>query len=200
MMHRMWSYAASLLNFFCLYLASAANLLPSRPLTSNWHLLSNSSHEGVQCLPRPNATYPIYDSPLELAMTFGHQPILSWQASTFLQYVLIAIKPNAAKHPDQYIPDGFYVYHELGHLGKVFVVPSLYNDFTWSDLYLVLHALAEYIVKAPHAYEMCVKINFQRGGLAGVIFFDWWTSDGPKKPSPIRFLHARNLRLPQSES
>ena len=194
-MRRTWSYVTLLLQFFCPYLASATTLPPSTHVTGNRYLLSNSSHESVQCLPRPNATYPIYDSPLELVMTFGHHQILSWQVTTFLQYVLIDIKPNAAKHPHDYVPDGFYFYHKLGQLGKVSVIPSLYNSFTWSDLYLVLHALAEFIVKAPHAYEMCVKIDFRQGGLAGVIFFDWWTLDAPTKRDLIAVREARNLRL-----
>ena len=162
-MRRMWSFATLLLQFSGPYLASAATLPPSIDLTSTRNLLSNNSHESVKCLSRPNATYPIYDSPLQLAMTFGHHQILAWQVTTFLQYALIDIKPNASKHPDEYVPRGFYIYHEPGHLGKVSVIPSFYNNFTWSDLYLVLHALAEYIVKAPHAYEMCVKIDFRDG-------------------------------------
>ena len=197
-MRGMWSYATILLQVFCPYLASAATLPPSVHLTSNRNPLSNNSHEDVKCLPRPNATYPIYDSPLELAMTFGHHQILSWQVTTFLQYVLIDIKPNASRYPNDYVPRGFYFYHELGHLGKVSVIPSFYNHFTWSDLYLVLHALAEYIVKAPHAYEMCVKVDFRAGGLAGVIFLDWWTSDAPTKRSLIPVRDARNLRQLES--
>ena len=177
-MRTMWSYATLLLHYFCPYLASAAMLPPSINLTSSRNLLSNSSHEEVNCLPRPNATYPVYDSPLELAMTFGHHTILSWQVAKFLEYVLIDIKPNATKHPDDYVPRGFYIYHKRGQLGGVFVIPSFYNNFTWADLFLVLHALAEYIVKAPRAYEMCVKIDFREGGLAGVIFLDWWQSVG----------------------
>ena len=194
----MWSYATILPQLFCPYLPSAATLPPSVHLTSNRDPLSNSSHEVVECLPRPSAIYPIYDSPLELAMTFGHHQILPCQVTTFLQYVLIDIKPNASKYPDEYVPRGFYFYHELGHLGKVSVISSFYNNFTWSDLYLVLHALAEYIVKAPHAYEMCIKINFRAGGLAGVIFLDWWTSDAPTKRSLIPVRDARNLRLLES--
>ena len=197
-MRIMWSYVTLLLHFFCPYLASAATLPPSLRLTSNRILLSNNSHENVKCLPRPNATYPIYDSPLALAMTFGHHPILSWTVTTFLRYVLIDITPNATKYPDQYVPTGFYFYHELGQLGKVSVIPSFYNNFTWSDLYLVLHALAEYIVKAPHAYEMCIKINFRQGGLAGVIFLDWWTPDAPTKKSLIPVHDPRHLRLSES--
>ena len=191
----MWSYGTLLLQFFFPYLASAATVPPSIHLTSNKTSLSNNSHEDVKCLPRPNATYPIYDSPLELAMTFGHHPILSWTVTTFLRYVLIDITPNASRYPHQYIPTGFYFYHELGQRGKVSVIPSFYNHFTWSDLYLVLHALAEYLVKAPYAYEMCVKIDFQNGGLAGLIILDWWTSDVPTKQSLIPVRDARHLRL-----
>ena len=194
-MRKTWSYASLLLPYFCSSLASAATLPPSLQLISNATLLSNSSHENVKCLPKPNATYLVYDSPLELAMTFGHRPILSWIVTTFLRYVLISIKPNAAKHPTEYIPDGYYHYHEPGLLGSVIVVPSFYNNFTWSDLYLVLHALAEYIVTAPHAYEMCVKINFREGGLAGVILLDWWTSDVPTNRNPLRMRDAGLRRL-----
>ena len=197
-MRRMWLYVTLLLQFFCPHLASAATLPRSIQLTSSRNLLSNSSHEIVECLSKPNATYPIYDTPLELAMTFGHHQILSWQVTTFLQYVLIDIKPNATKYPDDYIPTGFYFYHEPGHLGKVSVIPSFYTSFTWSDLYLVLHALAEYIVKAPRAYEMCVKINFRQGGLAGVMFLDWWTSDAPTKRSLIPLRDARYFGLLES--
>ena len=125
-------------------------------------------------------------------MTFGHRPILSWQQSTFLRAVLIAIKPNASLYPYEYLPDNYYYYHEPGHLGAVIVVPSFYRNFTWSDLYLVLHSLAEYIVKAPSGYEMCVEINFKAGGLAGVIFLDWWTADVPTIREPLNVRDAEN--------
>ena len=179
-MRKTWSCTALLLQVFCLRLTTAATLPPSLQLASSAHLLSNTSHESVECHARSNFTYPIYDSPLLLDMTFGHRPILSWEMTTFLEYVLIAIKSNAADHPHEYLPHGFFRYHEFGQLGAVTVIPSFYRNFTWSDLYLVLHGLAEYIVKAPRAYEMCVEINFRNGGLAGVIFLDWWTPDTPR--------------------
>ena len=174
----MWSQIILLQIFFTL-LTSAASLPPSLQLSSNANLLSNGSQDYIECRSRSNVTYPVFDSPLELAMTFGHRPILSWQLITFLQSVLISIKPNAARHPNVYIPDGYYYYHEPGHLGVVSVVPALFRKFTWANLYLVLHALGEYIVTAPHAYEMCVEINFKAGGFAGVIFITWWTPDVP---------------------
>lgn len=195
----MWSSIIILIQLLFVCLSSAANLPPSLQLISNTHPLSNSSYHYIQCLPRSNVTYPIYDSPLELEMTFGHNPILSWQAATFLRNVLIAIKPNAASHPYEYIPDGYYYYHEPRQLGALSVIPSLFKNFTWSDLYLVLHGLADYIVKAPHAHEMCVLINFRKGGLAGVIFFDWWTSDVPMRQQSIRVRDAGHRRLLKSD-
>ena len=193
-MRRTWFHITVLSQFFVTLLVSAATLPPSLRLISTANLYNsshelvnwvsnlnphNGSHKSVQCLARSNVTYPIYDSPLVLAMTLGHRPILSWQVTTFIEYVIIAIKGNAAKHPHEYMPDGYYYYHEQHRLGAISVIPSFYRNFTWSDLYLVLHGLAEYIVTAPRAYEMCVEINFKAGGLAGVIFLDWWTSDVP---------------------
>lgn len=177
----------------------AATLPPALQLISSPKPLSNGSHEHVQCLSIPNVTYPIVDSPLELAMTFGHRSFLSWQLTTFLQSVLIAIKPNAVRHPNVYIPDGYYHYHEPSHLGTVSVIPSFYKNFTWSDLYLVLHGLAEYVVTAPHAYEMCVEINFRRGGLAGVIFIEWWTPDVPMMRKSFHVRDVAKSRLFQSD-
>lgn len=193
-MRRMWFCLTLLLQVFA-FSSSAATLPPSLQLISNAIHLSNRSHEYVKCLPKPNVTYPIVDSPLELDMTFGHHQILSWQMTTFLQSILIAIKPNAAHHPNEHLPDGYYYYHEPRHLGTVIVVPSLYRQYTWSDLYLVLHGVAEYIVTAPHAYEMCIEINFREGGLAGVIFINWWTSDVPTVRNSLRVRDAGNRRL-----
>ena len=194
-MRRTWFNITLLLQLSYPFLTSAATLSPYLLLTSNTKPFSNGSHRSVQCLARSNATYPVYDSPLELAMTFGHRPILSWQVTTFLEYVLIAIRPNAELHPDGYLPNGYYYYHEIRQLGAVSVIPSFFRNFTWSNLYLVLHALAEYIVTAPHAYEMCVEINFRKGGLAGVIFLDWWTPDVPTLPSSLRVRDAGNRHL-----
>lgn len=194
-MRRMRSYLTLLLHVVFAFSTSAATLPSALQPVSNIRLLSNGSNEYVKCLPRPNVTYPIYDSPLELAMTFGHRPVLSWQLTTFLQTILIAIKPNAAHHPNAHIPDGYYYYHEPHHLGTVIVVPPLFREFTWSDLYLVLHGLAEYIVTAPHAYEMCVEINFRGGGFAGAIFVDWWTSDVPTIRNSLRIRGVGNRRL-----
>lgn len=199
-MRKTWSYATLLLQFFCPFITSAATLPSSLHLTREANLVSNGSHEFVKCLTRSNVTYLVYDSPLELAMTFGRGPILPWQVITFLEYVLIDIKPNAARHPHEYIPDGYYYYHELQQLGAISVVPSLYRKFTWSNLYLVVHALAEYIVAAPRAYEMCVEINFRDGGLAGVIFLEWWTPDVPPTPNSLRIRDAGNRRLLRSDS
>ncbi|KAF6241402.1 hypothetical protein HO173_000112 [Letharia columbiana] len=199
-MRKMWSYIPILLQVFFTTLTSAATLPPSLQLISNANILSNGSEEYIRCLPRSNVTYPIYDSPLELAMTFGHRQFLSWQLTTFLQSVLIAIKPNAALHPHVYLPDGYYYYHEPRHLGAISVVPALFREFTWSDLYLVLHGLAEYIVTAPHAYEMCVEINFRAGGFAGVIFVDWWTSDVPTMRNPLRVRGAEHGPLLEPDS
>ena len=196
-MYRMLSNLILLLHIFFTLPISAAKLPPALQLTSTVGPLSNGSHEYVKCLSRPNVTHLIYDSPLELDMTFGHRPFLSWQLVTFLQTVLITIKPNAVDHPDVYLPDGYYYYHELGRLGSVIVVPSFFKNFTWSDLYLVLHGLAEYIVTAPHAYEMCIEINFRKGGLAGVIFIDWWTSDVPTIRNSLRIRDAAS-RLPET--
>ena len=181
-MRRTWCLIPVLLQILFTFLISAATLPPSLQLSSGANLISNGSLDYVTCRSKSNVTYPIYDSPLELAMTFGHRPILSWQLTTYLQYILIAIKGNADRHPNDYLPRGYYHYHEPGHLGAVSVVPSLFRNFTWANLYLVLHALAEYIVTAPHAYEMCVEINFRAGGFAGVIFLTWWTSDVPHVP------------------
>lgn len=192
-MRRMWSYLTLLLQVFAVS-SSTATLPPSLQLISNASHLSNGSHEYVKCRDRPNATYPIVDSPLELDMTFGHRQILSWQLTTFLQGILIAIKPNAARHPNVHLPEGYYYYHEPHHLGTVIVVPSFYRQFTWSDLYLVLHAVAEYVVTAPHAYEMCIEINFRGGGLGGVIFIDWWTPDVPTIRNSLRVRDARHHR------
>ena len=199
-MRKMWSCITILLQVFFTFQTSAATLPPYLQPVGSTNFLSNGSEEYIKCLPRPNVTYPIYDSPLELAMTFGHRPILAWQLTTFLQSVLIAVKPNAAHHPNVYIPDGYYYYHEPHHLGAVSVVPALFRDFTWSDLYLVLHGLAEYIVTAPHAYEMCVEINFRQGGFAGVIFIDWWTSDVPTIRSSLRVRDAEISRSLDSDS
>ena len=187
-----------LLQVIFTFKTSAATIPPALQLMSSPTPLSNGSHEYVECSSRPNVTYPIFDSPLELAMTFGHRSFLSWQLIIFLQSVLIAIKPNAARHPNVYVPDGYYYYHEPRHLGSVSVVPSLFRNFTWSDLYLVLHGLAEYVVKAPHAYEMCVEINFREGGLAGVIFIGWWTSDAPTLENSLRIRDVGGRRLPKS--
>lgn len=194
-MRRTWSYSTLLLPFFCPFITSAATLPSSLHLTSEANLFSNGSQEFVQCLTRSNVTYRVYDSPLELAMTFGRRPILPWQVITFLEYVLIDIKPNASRHPEEYIPHGYYYYHELQHLGAISVIPSLFRRFTWANLYLVVHALAEYIVGAPRAYEMCVEINFRNGGLAGAIFLDWWTPDVPKSRYILRVRGAGNRRL-----
>ncbi|CAD6583901.1 MAG: hypothetical protein ASARMPREDX12_001482 [Alectoria sarmentosa] len=197
-MRRMWSYITLLLPIVA-QISSAATLPHSLQLINNASPFPNGSHEYVKCLPRPNVTYPIADSPLKLDMTFGHHSFLSWVLTTYLQSVLIAIKPNAAHHPGVYIPDGYYYYHEPRHLGAVTVVPALYRNFTWSDLYLVLHGLAEYVVTAPHAYEMCIEINFEHGGFAGVIFIDWWTSDVPKKPNSHRVRDAEHRRRVELE-
>lgn len=199
-MRKTWSYATLLLQFFCPFITSAATLPSSLHLASEASLLSNGSQEFVKCLPRSNVTYPVYDSPLELAMTFGRRPILPWQVITFLETVLVDIKPNAARHPQEYIPHGFYYYHEFQQLGAIGVVPSLYRKFTWANLYLVLHALAEYIVAAPRAYEMCVEINFRNGGLAGAIFLEWWTPDVPTSRSSPRVRGAKNRRLLRLDS
>lgn len=186
-MRRLRFYTILLSNLFSI-LPTSATLPPALQLTSGTVSLSNGSHEQVTCLQTPNVTYPIAHSPLDLAITFGHRSFLSWQLTTFLQSVLIDIKSNATNRPNEYIPHGYYHYHEPGLLGTVSVIPSFFRNFTWSDLYLVLHGLAEYVVTAPHAYEMCVEINFRRGGLAGVIFIGWWTPDVPamRKPLPAR--------------
>ncbi len=199
-MFRMLSHLMLLLPIIFTLPTSAVSLPPALQLMSRVDLLSNGSHEYVKCLSRPNITYLIYDSPLELDMTFGHRSFLTWQLTTFLQTVLIDIKPNAVHHPNVYLPDGYYYYHEHGHLGTVIVVPSYFKNFTWSDLYLVLHGLAEYIVTAPHAYEMCVEINFREGGLAGVIFIDWWTSDVPTIRNSLRDRDDGSRRLPETDS
>ena len=199
-MRKVWSSLTILLQVYFTYLTSAATLPPSLQLVNNANLLSNGSSAYIQCLPRPNVTYPIYDSPLDLAMTFGHRPILSWQLTTFLRYVLISIKRNAADNPHAYLPDGYYYYHEPGHLGAVVVVPSFFHNFTWSDLYLVLHGLAEYVVTAPSAYEMCVEIIFRAGGLAGVIFIEWWTKDVPTIRNPLHVRDATNRHLLELDS
>ena len=174
----MWSYIVVLLTAFFTFPTSATTLSPSLQIISNASNLSNGSERYIQCLPKPNVTYPVYDSPLELAITFGHRPFLSWLLTDFLKYVLIAIKTNATRHPHDHIPEGYYYYHEPHQFGTVSVVPAFTRPFTWSDLYLVLNALKEYAVAAPHAYEMCVEIIFRNGGFAGVIFLNWWTS-GP---------------------
>ena len=190
-MNRIRVYVILLLNLFIVLPTSAATLPPAIQLISSPGSVSNGSHGYVTCLSTPNITYPIVDSPLDLDMTFGHRPILSWQLTVFLQSVLIDIKSNATHRPYEYISDGYYYHHEPGHLGTVSVIPSLFRKFTWSDLYLVLHGLAEYVVTAPHAYEMCVEINFRHGGLAGVIFIEWWT---PYVPTVRKRLHARAFR------
>ena len=176
-MHKMWSYITVLLPTFFTLPTSAATLPPSLQLISNANILSNGSERYIQCLPKSNVTYPIYDSPLELAITLGPRPFLSWQLVNFLKYVLIAIKKNASQHPEDYIPKGYYYYHVPHQLGSVSVVPAFIRPFTWSDLYIVLNGLLEYAVAAPHAYEMCAEIVFRAGGLAGVIFLNWWTSE-----------------------
>ena len=198
-MFRLLSYLMLLLHILTLP-TSAVSLPPALQLMSKVDLLSNGSHEYVKCISRPNVTYLIYDSPLELDMTFGHRSFLSWQLTTFLHTVLISITPNAVDHPNVYVPDGYYYYHEHGHLGTVIVVPSYFKNFTWSDLYLVLHGLAEYIVTAPHAYEMCVEINFRKGGLAGVIFINWWTPDVPTIRNSLRIRDAESRFLPGTNS
>ena len=192
-------YTILLLQAFFTLSTSAAILPPTLQLTSSATTLSNGSQEQVTCLPRPNITYPIIDSPLDLAMTFGHRSFLSWQLTTFLQYVLIDIKSNATLRPFEYLPDRYYHYHEPGQLGTVSVIPSFFRNFTWSDLYLVLHGLAEYVVTAPHAYEMCIEIIFRRGGLAGVIFLEWWTPDVPTTRKPLHIRGVGNLRPLQSD-
>ena len=133
-------------------------------------------------------------------MTFGHRPILPWEVITFLKYALIAIEPNAARHPHSYIPNDNYIYHRPHELGAVSVLPSPYKRFTWSDLYLVVHALAEYIVASPRAYEMCVEIRFHKGGSAGLMFLEWWTWDVPTIRSSPHDRQARDRRLIGSDS
>ena len=177
---------------------TASLLPPPFRLASNGTLLSNGTQKYVQCQPRSNVTYPIYDSPLELAITLGHQPIPSWQVFKFLEFLLIDIKSEVARHPGEYITGGYYYYHKPRQLGTVIVIPTLFRRFTWSDLFLVLHGLAEYISKAPQAYEMCVEINFKAGGLAGVIFFDWWTVEAPHERSAVSDRDIGNRRLLKS--
>ena len=174
-MHKMWSYIIVLLPAFFTLPTSAATLRPSFAGISNPYILSNGSERYIQCLPKPNVTYPIYDSPLDLAITLGPRPFLSWQLVQFLRYVLIAINTNVTRHPEDHIPEGYYYYHEPHQLGSVSVVPVFTRGFTWSDLYIVLHGLEEYAVAAPHAHEMCAEIIFRHGGFAGVLFLNWWT-------------------------
>ena len=193
-MHNMWSYITVLLPALFTFPTSAATLPPSLHLISNANILSNGSERFVHCLAKPNATYPIYDSPLELAITLGPRPFLSWQLANFLEYVLIAIKTDAAQHPKDHIPEGYYYYHKPNQLGAVTVVPAFTRPFTWSDLYLVLHGLAEYAVTAPNAYEMCVEIIFRTGGFAGVIFLNWWIPDSSTSGKYIGVREAGNRR------
>ena len=63
----------------------------------------------------------------------------------------------------------------------------------------MLHGLAEYVVTASHAYEMCVEINFRQGGLAGLIFIEWWTPDVPAMRKPLHIRGVGNPRLLQSD-
>ena len=172
----MWSYITVLLSAFSTFQA-AATLRPSLHSISNASILSNGSERYIQCLPKPNVTYPIYDSPLELAITLGPRPFLSWQLVNFLKYVLIAINTNVTRHGKDHIPEGYYYYHKPHQLGSASVVPAFTRPFSWEDLYLVLHGLEEYAVAAAHAHEMCAEIIFRRGGFAGVIFLNWWTSE-----------------------
>ena len=192
-MPKMWFYIRTLVLLFFPCVTSAASLPPSLQPISNLKLLSNGSQHYIQCLPKSNVTYPIYDSPLDLAMTFGHRPILSWQVITFLEDVLASIRSRAAHHPHEYMPDGYFYYHVHDQLGTISVIPSFVRNFTWSDLYLVLHGLAEYVVAAPHAYEMCVEIVFRAGGLAGVIYFNWWTPDFGSRRHPVSARDAGHL-------
>ena len=174
-MHKMWSYIIVLLPAFFTLPTSAATLRPSFAGISNPYILSNGSERYIQCLPKPNVTYPIYDSPLDLAITLGPRPFLSWQLVQFLRYVLIAINTNVTRHPEDHIPEGYYYYHEPHQLGSVSVVTVFTRGFTWADFYILLHALEEYAVAAPHAHEMCAEIIFRHGGFAGVLFLNWWT-------------------------
>ena len=176
-MVNMWSYITILLPALFTCPTSATYLPPSLHPFSNANILSNGSERYIHCLPKPNVTYPIYDSPLDLAITLGPRPFLQWQLVSFLKYVLIAINPDVKRHGKDQIPEGYYYYHKPHQLGSVSVVPAFTRPFTWEDLYIVLHGLEEYAVAAPHAYEMCVEIIFRNGGFAGVIFLNWWTSE-----------------------
>ena len=173
-MRQRWFSVTILFSVFSPFLTSAFTLPALSHSSSNSGPFSNDSQKYIQCLPKSNVTHAVYDSPLELAITLGRRPIPPWQATLFLETVLVSIKTNASVRPFEYIPDDYYYYHKHDERGAISVIPSFVRDFTWSDLYLVLHGLAEYVVAAPHAYEMCVEIVFRTGGLAGVIYFNWW--------------------------